>query len=383
MKNNVSVDFKKILMKYRDPKLAGRIISKIYELSQLIERKILIMHVCGTHEWTITHYGIRSLLPENIEVRAGPGCPVCITPASDIDFVIKLALEHGLIVTVYGDMSRAKGVDGLSLEDIRSEGANIRVVYSVQDAFETAIQEPDKKFIFFGVGFDTTAPGTAFMILKGVPQNLKIISSYKYIPPAVGALLSASDLEVDGFLNPGHSSTVTGIFPYKKYFDLYPKPMVFGGFEPIDVLLSIYMLLRQIWEDSPKMENEYTRSVTWEGNMKAMKTVFNIFNLEDGHWRGFGVVPDSAFSFKDKFTDIDARIVYGFDYSYSKDGFLEEAKCGDVIKGKIDPVECPLYLKKCNPNSPKGPPMVSIEGTCRIWAEHKVVTKLKCKHCGF
>ena len=374
---------KDIIRRYRDPELSKKIVSKIHELSKIVERKILIMHVCGTHEWAITHYGIRSLLPENIEVRAGPGCPVCITPASDIDFVIKLALEEHLTVTVYGDMSRAKGVDGFSLEDVKSEGADIRVVYSVQDAFEATIKNYDKKFIFFGVGFDTTAPGTAFMILKGMPRNLKIISSYKYIPPAVGALLAAPDLEVDGLLNPGHSSTITGMAPYKKYFDQYPKPMVFGGFEPIDVLLCIYMLLKQIWKREPRMENEYTRSVTWNGNVKAMETIFKVFDLEDGHWRGFGVVPESAFIFKNKFKDIDAREIYGFNYSYNKDGFLEEAKCADVIKGKIDPIECPLYLKKCNPNSPKGPPMVSMEGTCRIWAEHKVITKLKCKYCGF
>lgn len=372
-----------IIKLYRDPLLAKRIVRKIHETARYLDKDILIMHVCGTHEWTITHYGIRSLLPANIEVRAGPGCPVCITPASDIDFIIRLALEDNICISVYGDMSRAKGVDGMSLEDAKSMGADIRVVYSVQDAFETAIKERGRKFIFFGVGFDTAAPGTAFMVLKKVPDNLSVFSSYKYIPPAVGALLSSPDLEVDGLLNPGHSSTVTGMAPYKEYFDKYPRPMVFGGFEPIDVLLSIYMLLRQIKSGEPKMENEYVRSVTWEGNKKAMDTVFKVFDLLDGHWRGFGMVPFSGFEFKKSFSNISAKELYGFDDKYLKDGFIPGARCSDIIKGKIDPVECPLYMKDCNPDNPRGPPMVSAEGACRIWAEHRVVAKLKCKYCEF
>lgn len=363
---------------YRDPNLAKKIVYAIHEKASKLNES-LIMHVCGTHEWTVTHYGIRSLLPDNIELRAGPGCPICITPATDIDSIIKLALEENIVVMVYGDMSRAKGGRGLSLEDARSLGADIRIIYSVQDAFNMALKEPNKKFVFFGVGFDTTAPATAFMILKGVPKNLSILSSYRYVPPAVGALLEAPDLFVDGVINPGHSSTVTGMKPYKKYFDKSKRPMVFSGFEPIDVLLSVYMIINQLANKKPEMQNEYRRSVTWEGNTKAMETLFKVFDLVEGYWRGFGVVDNSAFVLKEKYKDIDARYVYGLDKPRAAAEFVQNARCGDVIKGKIDPIECPLYMKECNPNTPKGPPMVSVEGTCKIWAEHKVTAIFKCR----
>lgn len=367
-----------IIKMYRDPQLAKKLVKAIHAEASKLDHT-LIMHVCGTHEWTITHYGIRSLLPDNIELRAGPGCPVCITPASDIDSIVKLALEENITITVYGDMSRAKGGEGISLEDARSLGADIRIVYSIQDAVKLANQERNRKFVFFGVGFDTTAPATAYMILKGIPENLTILSSYRYVPPAVGALLKAPDLAVDAIINPGHSSTVTGMKPYKKYFDVSKKPMVFSGFEPIDVLISILMILKQLISNCPKMENEYKRSVTWEGNVKAMNTIFKVFDLVEGYWRGFGIVEGSAFVFKDKFSDIDARIVYGLGEPKSSSEFVRNAKCGDVIKGKIDPVECPLYMKECTPDTPKGPPMVSVEGTCRIWAEHKVTAIFKCR----
>ena len=379
MINSLSRDFlKEILAKYRDPKLANKIVFKINEYAKDLG-DILIMHVCGTHEWTITHYGIRSLLPNNIEVRAGPGCPVCITPASDIDSIIELCLENNVSIIAYGDMSRARGSKGLSLEDAKSMGLDLRIVYSIQDAYSIAINESDKKFIFFGVGFDTTAPSTAYMVLKGIPKNLSIISCYRYIPPAVGALLSSDDLEIDGLINPGHSSTVTGMSPYKKYFDKYPKPMVFAGFEPIDVLISIYMILKQIKNGEPKMENEYTRSVTWNGNVKAMDILFKVFNVMDGVWRGIGVIEESAFEFKDKFKSGNARAIYNIEYPLMDIGHPKGCRCADVIKGKITPLECPLYMNICRPEKPIGPCMVSIEGTCRIWAEHKVIDKLNIR----
>jgi len=365
-------------MLYRDPKLAKRLTEKIHELAKEINDYTLIMHVCGTHEWTITHYGIRSLMPDNVELRAGPGCPVCITPASDIDAIIKLSLD-GIIVMAYGDISRAKGGKGISLEDAKSMGGKIKIVYSVQDAFLLAKELSDEDIVFFGVGFDTTAPATAYMIKRDPPKNLSVLSSYRYVPPAVGALLEAPDLAIDGIINPGHSSTVTGMKPYKEYFDKHKKPMVFSGFEPIDVLISIYLILKQIRDGKAEMINEYTRSVTWNGNVKAMKTLLSVFQLEEGYWRGFGIVDNSAFEFKEEFDFVNARVKYGIRKPTARGEFVEGAKCADVIKGKIDPIECPLYMKECTPDNPKGPSMVSIEGTCRIWAEHKVTAILKCR----
>jgi len=373
MKGRISL--KEILSKYRDPKLAKKIIDKIELLASKLDRKILIMHVCGTHEWTITHYGVRDVLPENLEVRAGPGCPVCITPATDIDNMVRLSLKEGLRISTYGDMSRAKGSRGLSLEDARGLGGDIRIVYSVQDAIRLS-REDAIKSVFFGVGFDTTAPSTAYMVLKGLPKNLTIYSSYRYVPPAVGFLMMSPDLEVDGFINPGHSSTVTGMASYKEYFEMNPKPMVFAGFEPIDILIAVYMILKQIHDGQPRMENEYTRSVRWEGNVKAMKTLFKVFYLEKGFWRGIGYIDNSAFNFRKKFQDIDAREIYSLEYSIS-DYLPKGCRCSDIIKGKALPSECPHYMKTCNPNTPIGPCMVSIEGTCRIWAEHKILTFTK------
>jgi len=368
---NRKIDLKDILSKYRDPTLARVIISKIQDLARNLREKILIMHVCGTHEWMITHYGIRSVLPDDVEVRAGPGCPVCITPASDIDNMIELSLEEDIRIYTYGDMSRAKGGKGLSLEDVRGMGADIKVVYSIQDAVKLSYHN-HKESIFFGVGFDTTAPSTAYMVLKGLPNNLYIYSCYRYVPPAVGALLASDDLEIDGIINPGHSSTVTGMAPYKKYFDLNPKPMVFAGFEPIDVLLAIYMILKQISMGHYRMENEYSRSVKWEGNLKAMNTLYKVFDLENGFWRGLGYIPDSAFEFKDEYKFIDARNIYSLE-SKGGDELPSGCKCGDIIKGKSTPIDCPLYMRGCTPDNPIGPCMVSVEGTCRIWAEHNII----------
>ena len=373
------IDLKTLLRQYRDPRLARRLTEKIHEVAREIRDDILIMHVCGTHEWTITHYGIRSLMPDNVELRAGPGCPVCITPASDIDAMVRLAVEEGVVVAVYGDMSRARGGRGVSLEDAKSMGGDVRIVYAVQDAFRIAEKLRDREVVFFGVGFDTTAPATAYMVLKGAPRNMSILSSYRYVPPAVGALLEAPDLEVDAVINPGHSSTVTGMKPYKEYFERSRKPMVFSGFEPIDVLISIYILLRQIRSGKAEMVNEYTRSVTWEGNVRAMATALRVFELRDGYWRGFGVVERSAFEFRDGFESVDARARYGIPEPTARAEFVGGARCADVIKGKIDPIECPLYMRECTPETPKGPSMVSVEGTCRIWAEHKVTAIIKCR----
>jgi len=365
-----------LLKQYRDPVLARRLIDRIRALAKRLEERVLIMHVCGTHEWTITHYGIRYVLPENIEVRAGPGCPVCILPAQDIDTVIDLALEERLSVIAYGDVSRARGTMGLSLEDARSLGLDLRIVYSLQDAITIAKRESNKRFLFFGVGFDTTCPSTAYMVLKGPPSNMMFYSCYRYVPPSVGWLLELKDLEIEGFITPGHSGTVTGMEPYKKYFDRNPKPMVFSGFEPIDVLISILMILRQIVKREYKIENEYTRSVRWEGNTIAMSTALRVFKLEEGLWRGIGVIEGSAFEFKEEFSSIDARRIYGLEKPLKEDYMPSGCRCADIIIGKTVPTECPLYMQACTPQRPIGPCMVSVEGTCRIWAEHRVLSQL-------
>ncbi len=367
----------KTLAGYRDPILAKKLRLEIEKLAASLESPVLIMHVCGSHEWTITHYGIRTLLPTNIEVRAGPGCPVCVTPAADIDAAVALA-QRGVTILTYGDMSRARGTT-LSLYDSKALGATVQVVYSVHDAVEFARQSPEKEFVFFAVGFETTAPPTAYEILSKPLQNLTFLVSYRYVPPAVGALARSPDLKVDAFINAGHASTITGMKAYSPYFKETLKPMVFSGFEPIDVLISVAMLLAQMNEKEPKMENEYSRAVTWDGNLRAQEVMKQVFELGDGYWRGVATLPGTGFRLREEFETYDARKRYDLPETSGKDQFIPQARCGEVIMGKIDPPECPLYMKECTPESPKGPTMVSIEGTCKIWADHKVLASMKCR----
>jgi len=368
-----------ILRYYRNPELAKAIVEKINLLAKEIEENVQIMHVCGSHEWTITHYGIRTLLPDNVQIRAGPGCPVCITPATDIDDAVKLALD-GVTVVTYGDMSRSRGTK-MSLQDAKALGADVRVVYGVQDVVTMARREPNKDFLFFAVGMDTTAPATAFEILKGVPQNVSFLVSYRYTPSIQGSVMESNVLGIDAFISAGHSATVTGMKPYYEYFLRTKKPVVFSGFEPIDVLLSIYMILKQIKEGKPKMENEYTRAVTWEGNVKAQEVMEKVFDLDDGYVRGVAVFPKAGFRLKGEFKDVDAREKYGLRKDIStKDEYVTGARCGEIVMGLIDPPECPLYMKTCTPEDPKGAPMVSQEGTCWIWAHHKILNAVpRCR----
>jgi len=371
------VIFLSALEGYRGADLAGRIRNKIARLGEDIGRDVLIMHVCGSHEWTITHHGVRSLLPDTVEVRAGPGCPVCVTPAADIDAAVNLALE-GKTVLTYGDMSRAKG-SKQSLAEAKTLGGDVRIVYSVHDAVGIARSQPSREFVFFAVGFETTAPATAYEILHEPPANLRFLTSYRYVPSAVEAVSRSPDLRVDGFINAGHASTVTGMKAYKPCFDECHKPMLFSGFEPLDVLISVAMILNQIRDNSPKMENEYTRAVTWEGNVRAQETMMKAFDLREGYWRGVAIIPNSALDLRAEFSQMDAREYYDIANSRKNPEFVKDARCSDVIIGRIDPPECPLYMRECMPSTPLGPTMVSSEGTCRIWADHKIISTMRCR----
>lgn len=267
----------------------------------------------------------------------------------------------------------------MSLFEAKAAGGEFRVVYSVHDAVTMAAENPNREHVFFAVGFETTAPPTAYEILQGPPRNLTFLTAYRYVPPAVEAVSQSPDLAVSGFLNAGHASTVTGMKAYEPCFKKTKTPMVFAGFEPVDVLISIAMILRQIVTKEPKMENEYTRAVTWEGNVRAQEAMDKVFDRVDGYWRGVATIPSSGFKIRGEFADCDTRIRFGVRETPGSEQFVPEARCGDVILGKIDPPECPLYLKVCTPSSPKGPTMVSAEGTCKIWAEHKVLASMRCR----
>jgi len=352
-------------LRYRDAAVAKRITEKIWELAPK-ESTVKICHVCGTHEWTIAHYGLRSLLPANIEVIAGPGCPVCIVPASEIDEAVQLALK-GVAVTCFGDVLRVLGSQR-SLLDAKAEGADVRVIYSVSDAVEIAHKEPRKEFVFFAVGFETTAPSTAVEVLNGPPKNLSFLVSHRLIPPAMQLLVEMEDLNLNGFIAPGHVSTIIGLDCYDIFPKTYHMPTVVAGFEPLDVLVGIYMLLKQLSERNPQVENEYIRAVRRKGNPKAQEAMRKTFNVTDGKWRGLGTIPSSKLTLSEEYAEIDAHLKHSIKIDQGTD-IQPGCRCHLVIIGKIRPTECPLFMKTCTPQKPVGACMVSSEGTCRIWAE--------------
>lgn len=351
-------------LRFRDAALAERLVEKMRKLAPK-ERTVKICHVCGTHEWTITHFGLRELLPSSVEVIAGPGCPVCIVPASEIDEAVELALR-GIVVTCFGDVLRVPG-SHMSLLDSRAKGADVRVVYSVGDAVKIARKGHEKNFAFFAVGFETTTPSTAVEVLSKPPKNLSFLVSHRLIPPAMKLLVEMEDLNLDGFIAPGHVSTIIGLRPYRIFPDKYGMPTVVAGFEPLDVLFSVYMILRQLEQKRPQLENEYSRVVRREGNVKAQKLMHEVFEVTDGTWRGLGVIPSSKFSLRKEYAEYDAHLKHGVKVEKGVDQ-QPGCRCHLVIVGRIQPTECPLFMKACTPRKPVGACMVSSEGTCRIWA---------------
>ncbi len=354
-------------LRFRDPDLTKRIAAQIEKLTP--SHKIKFCHVCGTHEWTITHYGLRALLPKNVEVIAGPGCPVCILPARELDEAIFLARD-GVTVTTYGDVIRVPASES-SLQEAKAAGGEVRVVYSIRDAVRMAEKEPHRDFVFLAIGFETTAPATAVEISDTPPENLSFLICHRLIPPAMELLLGIGDLQIDGFIAPGHVSTIIGMEPYQIFPNAYNMPTVVAGFEPLDVLFAISMLMRQVRKGEAKLENEYQRAVRWEGNLRAQKTVEEVFRVAGGRWRGLGRIPSSALALRDKFHLYDARKKYDMNIQDSRD-LLPGCQCHLVMIGKINPPQCPLFIKICKPSTPQGACMVSTEGTCRIWAKHAV-----------
>ena len=352
--------------KFRDPELAQTLAEKIKTLAPT-SGQVKFCHVCGTHEWTITHFGLRSLLPENVEVIAGPGCPVCIVPAAEIDEAVQLA-KKGVVITCFGDVLRVPGSQA-SLLEAKAEGADVRVVYSVSDAIDMARAELTKEFSFFAVGFETTAPSTAVEVLSKPPKNFSFLISHRLIPPAMELLLGVGDLQIDGFVAPGHVSAIIGLKPYELFPKVYRMPTVVAGFEPIDMLVSIYMLLKQLKQGEARLENEYSRIVKPEGNLKALEMMNQAFEVTAGNWRGIGRLPDSALNLLEDFAEYDSRVKHGVRVEQGKD-ILLGCECHLIIIGKIKPNQCPMFMKACTPEKPVGACMVSSEGTCRVWAKN-------------
>jgi hydrogenase expression/formation protein HypD len=354
----------KHLHEYRDPELSGQIIEQIKIASQ---KNIHLMEVCGTHTVSIFRNGIRSLLPETISLLSGPGCPVCVTAQNEIDAFIELAKLDNVIIATFGDLIRVPGGNS-SLQKEQAKGRDVRVVYSTFDALEIAKKNPDKKVVFLGVGFETTAPTIAASILAARDLNLNnyfVISAHKLLPPALIALAENKETKIDGFILPGHVSVIIGVKAYSSFFEKYNIPCVIAGFEPIDILQAILMLTKQIEDDAPKLENAYKRAVNFDGNQKALSTMDEVFETADATWRGLGVITLSGLKIRKEFEAFDAKKVFKIELAESKEP--KGCACGEILLGLKTPPQCPLYKTACAPMQPVGPCMVSSEGTCAAY----------------
>ncbi len=350
---------------FRNARYAEGILREIRRLSE--GRSVRIVHVCGTHEDTISSSGLRSLLPASVRLVAGPGCPVCVCAAQDVDMAVELA-RQGHIITTFGDMFRVPSTDS-SLARERVGGADVRVVYGINEAIEIARAEPDRSVVFIGAGFETTAPTMALEMLRGPPDNFSMLTSLKIIPPAMELLTSMDGPRVDGFITPGHVSAIIGSNAYQELARKSRTPCVVAGFEPLDVLEAVRMILLQIDEGRTESENEYTRVVRPEGNLAAQRILNEAFVVEDAPWRGLGTIKKSGLYFRDEFAEHDAREIYDFPELHSVD-ILPGCMCHRVVLGLVEPEECALFGKRCTPEDPYGPCMVGHEGTCRIRYEN-------------
>ncbi|MFQ6127095.1 MAG: hydrogenase formation protein HypD [Candidatus Heimdallarchaeota archaeon] len=325
------------------------------------------MHVCGTHEDTITKHGLRAILPRNMDIVAGPGCPVCVTHPEKIELALKLLEEiRDITLTTFGDMFRVPSRYGRSFSHAKAKGFDIKVVYSISDAVKMAKDNKHKEVVHFAVGFETTAPSTASSILHDPPQNFSIISAHLAIPPVLDYLLASGELGVQGLILPGHVSAIIGVQAYEFLVEKYNVPQVIAGFEPLDVFMALVSLLRQVNENEIMVDNVYGRVVRPEGNLKAKKIINKVFKLEKAKWRGLGNIPNTGLQLRPEFAQFDAGIKFDIKPPEIIRDLEAGCSCSDVIKGLVKPDECQLFGRICTPFNPKGPCMVSIEGTCAI-----------------
>ncbi|HEX3540891.1 MAG TPA: hydrogenase formation protein HypD [Acidimicrobiales bacterium] len=352
---------------YRDPAAARALVARIGQLAGG-DDQFKFMEVCGGHTHTIYRHGIEHVLPANVELIHGPGCPVCVIPMGRVDDAIAVAEQPGVIFTSFGDMMRVPGSNGNLLE-AKARGADIRFVYSPLDAVKIAIDNPDRNVVFFAVGFETTAPSTAVTVVKARQlglTNFSVFCNHVTIVPPVKAILESPDLRLDGFLGPGHVSTVIGQRPYRFVPARYHKPLVTAGFEPLDILQAITMLLMQIREGRCEVENQYTRCVTEEGNPRALALLNEVFELRPHfEWRGLGFISESALKLRPTFADFDAELRY--DIPGVRVADPKACQCGEVLKGVIKPWQCKVFGTACTPETPIGTCMVSSEGACAAY----------------
>ncbi|MFP4481419.1 MAG: hydrogenase formation protein HypD [Thermovirgaceae bacterium] len=336
-------------------------------LRRLVTVETTIMEVCGTHTVSIFRNGLKSLFPEKLHLISGPGCPVCVTDQGEIDAAIAVAERENTIVVTYGDMLRVPGSSG-SLLDARSRGQKVEVVTSAADALRIARENPDEDVVFLGIGFETTAPATASVILEAHAKklgNFFVLCLHKRVPPALRLLAEAPDLSIDGFLLPGHVTVIIGLEPYRFLTEKFRKSCAVAGFEARDIMLGLVEILRQIRTGRPDIRSMYPRAVRPEGNETARKSIEKVFERSDSSWRGLGTIPESGYSLKEPYKTFDAASM--LDITVNSAPPPEGCRCGDVLKGLISPRDCPLFATSCTPVHPVGPCMVSNEGSCSAY----------------
>lgn len=347
-----------------DKELAADIISQITKAKVHLK----FMHVCGTHQDTLVKHGLDVLLEKcGIEIGQGPGCPVCVTTPKEIEEILLLA-KHRKTIATFGDMARVPGITS-SLQQMKTEGCDVRIVYSIEDALLLAEKFKEKEIVFMAVGFETTAPTTASVLLRDPPLNFSVLCCHRLIPPALQAILQMGEIKIDGFIEPGHVSTIIGIKPYEFISKEYHVPQVIAGFEPLDLLMGVWMLVRQIRQGKAMVENEYVRAVKTQGNRKAQQILQKVFEPVDAKWRGFPMIHHSGLRLRKKFALYDARKKYVDELGLlAETEFAEPAGClcGEVLRGLISSKQCPLFGRECTPENPVGPCMVSSEGNCYI-----------------
>ncbi len=356
--------------RFRDPGAARAVAQAIHNRST---RPVRLMEFCGGHTHAILRFGIPALLPDTVELRSGPGCPVCVTSAIDLDHAIALARVPEVVLTTFGDMMRVPG-SHTSLAEAKANGADVRVVYSPLDALQVAYQNPDRPVVFLGVGFETTAPMVASAVLtaedRGL-ENFTIFSTHKLTPPATLAILDAGNVALDGVIGPGHVTTVIGSDAWRFLPDAYQIGCAIAGFEPLDLLRAILALVTMIEQDTPEVNNAYPRSVKPEGNVPAQQAMERVFEIADAPWRGFGTIPASGLRVRERYARFDAAHVFSVvdpgraDVPPSREP--PGCRCGDVLRGELTPPECALFATACTPQSPIGPCMVSAEGACAAY----------------
>jgi hydrogenase expression/formation protein HypD len=351
---------------FRDPEL-GRAVAG--EILATVEpgRHYKVMEVCGGHTHSIYKYGVDDLLPENVELVHGPGCPVCVIPMGRVDDGIAIA-HQGVIFTCFGDMLRVPGSEG-TLLDAKAQGADVRMVYSPLDALRIARENPDREVVFFAIGFETTAPSTALTLKRAKQeglQNFSCVCNHVTIVPPLRALLESPDLRLDGFVGPGHVATVVGARPFQFIPADHKKPVVIAGFEPLDILHAVHMILRQLADGRCAVENQYSRVVPWEGNLKALEVMAEVFELRPHfEWRGLGFISQSALKLSDAYADLDAELRFSAPGVRVADP--KACQCGEVLKGVIKPFECKVFGTACTPEHAIGTCMVSPEGACAAY----------------